>query len=99
MRKGMNSMFEHTYIAPLNAVKKEPGTGSYRGMRWRIIKDENGELQVTIYPEPKSFSNTLDSEKETKTFAFSCEGHALMVQWLEEQYNLQKERWENAPRI
>ena len=92
-------MFEDTYIAPLNAIKKEAGTGSYRGMRWRIEKNGDGELMVTIFPEPKSYICTPDSEKESRIFPFSEEGHRLMVRWMEEQYEEQRERWENAPRI
>ena len=92
-------MFDNIYIAPLNALKKEPGTGSYKGMRWRMNKDENGELAVTIYPEPKSFACTAEEEKEVKMFAFSEEGHKEALKWLEEQYEYQKERWENVPLI
>ena len=92
-------MFDNTYIAPLNAVKKEAGTGSYRGMRWRIEKNGDGELMVTIYPEPRSFANTPDDEKEAKVFPFSEDGHKAMILWMEEQYEAQKGRWENAPRI
>lgn len=92
-------MFENTYIAPLNAVKKEAGTGSYRGMRWRIEKNAEGELLATIFPEPKAFACTPDTEKESKTFPFSVNGHKEMTDWLEEQYDAQRDRWENAPRI
>ena len=56
--KGADEMFENTYIAPLNAVKKEAGTGSYRGMRWRIEKNAEGELLAIIFPEPKAFAYT-----------------------------------------
>ena len=56
-------------------------------------------MKVTIYPEPKSFACTPDSEKESKVFPLSAEGHAEAVAWLNEQYEAQKERWQNAPKI
>ena len=51
-------MFTLDDITPLNAIKKEAGTGSYKGMRWRMEKDEEGSLKVTIYPEPRAFACT-----------------------------------------
>ena len=92
-------MFDNTYIAPLNAVKKEAGTGSFHGMRWRIEKNVDGELMVTIYPEPRSFACTPDTEKESRSFPFTEDGHKEMIRWMEEQYEAQRDRWENAPRI
>jgi len=86
-------------LSPLNSIKKEAGTGSYKGMRWRIEKGPEGELKVTIYPEPKAFANTPDSEKESRNFDFSEEGKEQAAKWLWEQYELQKDRWQNAPKV
>lgn len=92
-------MFTAEDITPLNAVKKEAGTGSYRGMRWRIEKEGDGEMKVTIYPEPKSFACTPEEEKESRTFELSAKGREQAVEWLQEQYLAQKARWDSAPRI
>lgn len=46
-------MLTEKELSPLNSIKKEAGTGSYQGMRWRIEKDGDDQMKVTIYPEPE----------------------------------------------
>ena len=92
-------MFTLDDITPLNAIKKEAGIGSYKGMRWRMEKDEEGSLKVTIYPEPRAFACTPESEKEVRRFELSVQGREAAYEWLKKQYEDQRERWEKAPRI
>ena len=70
-----------------------PFTGSYQGMRYRIIKqkeakDEEGNilkeegLLEVIWPEPFAYEKTQDALKTTQLFPFSEEGKAQVIEWL-----------------
>lgn len=64
-------------LLPLSFLKKSPYTGSFRGIRYRIEKQEEGEeksLLVYTWPEPYAFSHTPEEEKEKKSFSFSEKG-------------------------
>ncbi|MCR5701014.1 MAG: hypothetical protein K6G76_02580 [Lachnospiraceae bacterium] len=87
----------------------QPYLGSHRGMRFRIARDpmddvslkaekDKGEANfvVIIWPEPYSFESTSDEEKETAEFPFTVEGKEAMIEWLNEQYVKQYDRWEAA---
>ena len=61
-------------LLPLSFLKKSPYTGSFRGIRYRIEKQEEGEeksLLVYTWPEPYAFSHTPEEEKEKKSFPLS----------------------------
>lgn len=61
-------------LLPLSFLQKSPYTGSFRGIRYRIEKQEEGEeksLLVYTWPEPYAFSHTPEEEKEKKSFPFS----------------------------
>ena len=71
----------------------QPFTGSYKGMRYRILlqkeaKDEEGNvvtekgLIAVIWPEPYAFEKTDDAYKVTKVFPFTEEGRQALVDWL-----------------
>ena len=88
-------------ILSLNFYKYgNPFTGSYQGMRYRIIlqkatKDEEGNmikeegLLATIWPEPFAYEKTADELKKTQLFSFSEEGKAQVLDWLNTS-------WENG---
>ena len=64
-------------LLPLGFLKKSPYTGSFKGIRYRIEKQEEGEgksLLVYSWPEPYAFLHTPEEEKEKKSFPFSEEG-------------------------
>lgn len=72
-----------------------PFTGSYQGMRYRIIKqkavkDDDGNtvqpegFQVVLWPEPFSFEKTDDTLKTVQLFPFSEEGKQQAVNWMNE---------------
>lgn len=74
-----------------------PFTGSYKGMRYRIIKqkeakNDEGEvmqplgLLVVLWPEPFSFEKTEDALKQSRLFPFSEEGKEQAVAWMNEVY-------------
>lgn len=87
----------------------QPYFGSHRGMRYRIARDpmddvslkaekDKGEatFNIIIWPEPYSFENTSDEEKTEAEFPFTVEGKEEMIAWLNEQYQKQYDRWEEA---
>lgn len=83
-------------IIHLNFIKKEPQSGSYQGMRYLFSKGKNDDgdcLNVTIWPEPFCFFKTPEDQKETRQFPLTIEGKDDAVEWLNEQYELQKDRW------
>lgn len=74
-----------------------PFTGSFQGMRYRIIrqkekKDEEGNtvwpegLLVTLWPEPFSYEKTEDVLKISRLFPFSEEGKQQAVVWMNESW-------------
>jgi len=79
----------------VNYIKKEPFTGGYKGMRYRLIKSTDG-MEVTIWPEPYNYLRTPDEKKQSKQFPLTTEGRDEAVAWLNEQYELQKPLWDLA---
>ena len=62
-----------------------PFTGSYQGMRYRIIKQKEAKdegLLAVIWPEPFAYEKTQDALKTTQLFPFSEEGKAQVIEWL-----------------
>lgn len=94
-------MIERRDVMPINFLKKERFTGSYKGMRYRMEKaereakeeeaaDGGGKetvLRVTWWPEPYAFSATPDEQKTWKEFPFTEDGIVSGVEWLNEQYD------------
>ena len=79
-----------------NYIKKEPQTGSYKGMRYLFTKGKNDDgdcLNVTIWPEPLCFVKTPEDQKQLKQFPFSSAGCDEAVDWLNEQYEAQIDKW------
>lgn len=72
----------------------KPFTGSFQGMRYRIIKteekregEEKGDenLLATVWREPFSYDAVPDEEKESRLFEFSEQGRISVVEWLNEK--------------
>lgn len=70
-------------------------TGSYKNMRYHVIKVEKGmengekeaKLLVTVWPGPFAYDHTEEEKKERKEFTFDEEGKSAAIDWLNEQYN------------
>ena len=80
----------------LNYVKKEEYTGSMEGMRYMLKKKAEGDetkLEVIIWPEPYGYAKTPEKKKQRMDFAFSTEGLEEAVDWMNEQYEGQRELW------
>ncbi len=93
-------MIQRSDLFHLSFYKKEPFTGSFRGMRYRISKDtasdeENAKnvLRAYVYPEPYSFSHTPDEDKISQDFPFTEEGLDKICDWLNENYTKKEDYW------
>ena len=72
-------MLERSGFMPVNYLKKESYTGSYRGMRFKMMKAQVGEgeeertvLRVIHWPEPYGFEATEEEKKVLKIGRASC---------------------------
>lgn len=73
----------------LDFVKKEDFTGSHKGMRFMLhmeTVEEERKLQVYLWSEPFCFTATPDDQKISAFFAFSEEGLAQAIDWMNENY-------------
>jgi hypothetical protein len=92
-------MIEKESFISLNFLKKEDYTGSLQGMRYRLSKEGESpdlKLKITIWPEPYCYQVTKEELKQTTEFEFSKEGKNQAVDWLNEQYEKQKELWDSV---
>ena len=84
----------------------QPYYGSYCGMRFRLARDpmvnvygkskevkEDGKLIAIIWPGPKAFTYIDEEDKTSAEFPYTVEGKEAAIQWLNEQYEQQKDRW------
>lgn len=71
-------MLERKDILSLEFYKKSPFHGSYKGIRYRIEKDENQSeevrLKCTTWPEPYSFEATDEELMEYYYTSFDEKG-------------------------
>lgn len=87
-------MIEGTLIH-LSYIKKSPYKGGYKGMSYQLAH-EGDQLLATYYPYPWCFEKTPDSDKTSKTFEFSEAGIKAAVDWLNESYEAEKKRFQEA---
>ncbi len=89
-------MINKENLVSLNFLMKENFAGSMQGMRYRLSKIgemPDFKLEVTIWPEPYSYLATPKEQKQIVEFEFSNDGKDQAVDWLNEQYEQQKELW------
>ena len=72
--------------AGLPYVNRNAYSGSFRGMRYRLKKKAAEE----------GTSLEAEEEKTYREFPFTQEGFDEAVAWLNEEYERQKERWEQG---
>lgn len=75
-------------VIHLNFIKKEPQSGSDRGLRYLFAKGKDGEedcLDVTFWPEPLCYGKTPAELKTLRKFPLSPDGIAAAVDWLNAQ--------------
>lgn len=79
----------------LNYIKKDPVTGSYKGMRYQLMKDKD-DIEVTIWPEPYNYLKTPEEQKQHIHFPLTNEGKEEAINWMNEQYQAQNALWKHA---
>lgn len=90
-------MLKREDFLSLNFVKKEDFTGSHKGMRFMLHQEtveEEKKLKVYVWSEPFGFDATPDEEKLSELFAFSEEGLAQAIDWMNERYEFVRMREE-----
>lgn len=78
----------------INFLKKENYSGSYDGMRFYLLKAED-KLRACIYPEPWCFEKTPQEDKTWEEFPFSAEGLKEALDWINDCYEKDIDRWRN----
>ncbi|MDD6811453.1 MAG: hypothetical protein PUD93_06280 [Lachnospiraceae bacterium] len=94
-------MIDKETFHPLNYIKKEEYSGSMDGMRYmlrRIKVEEEDKIRVTIWPEPFGIHKTPEEEKQWIDVPMTTEGVEQAADWLNEQYEAQKDRWKESLR-
>lgn len=88
-----HDMIQKNDVFNINFYKKEKFNGSYKGMRYRIEKQETEEekhLLTTVWPGPYNYDHTEEKLKESRQFPFDNDGLAQAVDWLNEIWD---EKW------
>lgn len=100
MHEREETMLKRSGFMPVNYLKKESYTGSYRGMRFKMVKaqvEEEGEektvLRVFHWPEPYGFEATEEALKVCMDTSFDEEGIQKGIAWLNQAY---KERYADS---
>ena len=91
-------------VLSINFLKKQNYTGSYRGMRYilmkKTVKDEDDKeenfLTAAIWPQPMNYENSSPESRTEKTFSFTNEGRKEAIEWLNASYESGREIWDRA---
>ena len=94
-------MIQRSDILSIPFLKKSAYTGSFQGMRYRLEKwkpeeAENESLRVAVWNGPYNYDVTKEEEKEYREFSFSEEGILKAVDWLNAEWEGQRDRWRKA---
>ena len=76
-------------------LKKEAYFGSHAGMRY-TLKFDGEKIIVYVYPEPWCLEATPEEDLIRHESAFSQDGVDEAIQWLNDTYNAERERWDHA---
>lgn len=94
-------MIQRSDILSMEYLKMSEFTGCFRGMRYRLERVSDGEekkLKATVWPEPFNFITTPEEEKRSELFSFDEDGVTDAVDWMNDRYFEEKERFEQAPK-
>lgn len=101
-------MLAQSEYMPLGYLKKQRWTGSYRGMRFLLQRQEgsgadsgnNAEgqdwLEAVVWREPYSYEATPEEEKTRKVFPLTEEGREAAIGWLESEYDSRQAEWKGG---
>ena len=96
-------MINEKEIMPFNFFKYGGiYTGGHNGMRYMI--ERTGEkpdyvLNVLIWQGPYASTAMKEEDITAKEFEYSEEGRSSAIQWIQDMYDTNIDRWENAPSI
>ena len=96
-------MINEKEIMPFNFFKYGGiYTGGHKGMRYKI--ERTGEkpdyvLNVLIWQGPYASTAMKEEDITAKKFEYSEEGRSSAIQWIQDMYDTNIDRWENAPSI
>ena len=96
-------MINEKEIMPFNFFKYGGiYTGGHNGMRYTI--ERTGEkpdyvLNVLIWQGPYASTAMKEEDITAKEFEYSEEGRSSAIQWIQDMYDTNIDRWENAPSI
>ncbi len=79
----------------LNFIKKEPYSGSYRGMRFTFASTGEAIL-ATLYPEPWCLEKTPEKDRTVNQFPLTEDGLADAVKWANTMYEEHPEKWASS---
>lgn len=94
-------MIDKEKFHPLGYIKKEEYSGSMEGMRYmlkRVKGEEEDRIRVIIWPEPYGIHKTPEEEKQSIEVPLTEGGVEEAADWLNAQYEEQKERWKESLR-
>lgn len=92
-------MIERKDILSIPYLKKTTFTGSYQGMRFRfalVKKEEEQFLEVCAWDAPYGYDFTEEEKKQRKNVEFSEKGIQEGIDWLNERWKQEPERWKRA---
>lgn len=87
-------MLKKETFVPIQFFKKEVYTGSMKGMRYRVSKDDQ-EFEAVVYPQPYCYEATPEEQKIRAVFPFSEEGREQVVDWINKQYEENLTMWKD----
>lgn len=90
-------MIDRDHFMPINFFKKEAFTGSERGMRY-IVRKQEDILEACVWPEPYGFEATPDAQKQKAEFEFTSEGIRSAVDWINERREADSATWDKLAR-
>ncbi len=92
-------MIEYETLLSLPFLKKSRFTGSERGMRYCVKKIEQEDislLEASVCPGPFSVDMTVKELFSVQIFPFTDEGRKEAVDWMNQEYQRQKEFYEDV---
>ena len=88
-------MIEYDTLLGLSYLKKSRFTGSFRGMRYCVYKEED-HLAACCWPGPFAMHKTDPDLFVSESFPFSDGGRKQAVDWLNEQYRAKEAFFEEV---
>ncbi len=93
-------MIQRSDILSIPFLKKSPFTGSLGGMRYRLERLEREEgaaaLLAQIWEGPYCFDAVDKEQKKGEEFSFDEEGICRCIDWLNDCFQKEEERWRRA---